>query len=326
MEQVKEKSNVFKRADKKRVKNDTPNNPNEKKRKKLRLSLKQKEAFAGWIFVMPAMIGFIVFIAFSMVFSLFISFTDWNMLSDPKWVGFSNYERLFNGDVYFWDYLWNTFYYVIILVPVVLVISLFFAILLNKKVRGMTPFYRACLFVPCVASTVAIAVVWRWLLNADAGLINAVLRGIGIQNPPKWLLDEAYAKNAIIIMRVWQMSGYYMILFLTGLQTIPDSLYEAAKVDGANKFQQLWYITIPMLRPTTFAITILLVLEAFNIFEVVLVMTEGGLGTSSLMFYVYELAFVRYKMGYASALAWVLFLIILGFTILRFVLKKDEKM
>ena len=127
-------------------------------------------------------------------------------------------------------------------------------------------------------------------------------------------------------MRIWQMSGYYMVLYLTGLQTIPDCLYEAAKVDGASKWQQLWHITIPMLKPTTFAITILLVLEAFNIFEVVLVMTDGALGTSSLMYYVYQLAFKNYSMGYASALAWILFLIILGFTVLRFVLKKDETM
>lgn len=295
-------------------------------RKRKWLTLSRKEAMAGWIFVMPALIGFTVFIAFSMIFSLVISFTEWNILSDPVWVGFKNYTHLFKGDIFFWEYLWNTCYYVIFLVPIVLVISLFFAILLNKKVKGMTPFYRACLFVPCVASTVAIAVVWRWLLNADAGVINALLRGIGITNPPKWLLDERFAKDAIIIMRVWQMSGYYMVLFLTGLQTIPDTLYEAARVDGANRWQQLVHITIPMLRPTTFAITILLVLEAFNIFEVVLVMTDGALGTSSLMYYIYQLAFTRYKMGYASALAWVLFLVILGFTVLRFVLKKDDTM
>jgi ABC-type sugar transport system permease subunit len=149
---------------------------------------------------------------------------------------------------------------------------------------------------------------------------------IGIENPPMWLLDKKWAKNAIILLRVWQMSGYYMVMFLTGLQTIPDSLYEASRVDGASKWSQLWNITIPMLKPTTFAITILLVLEAFNIFEVVLIMTEGSLGTSSLMYYVYTQAFDSYRMGYASALAWVLFIIILGFTTLRFVLKKDEKM
>jgi len=257
---------------------------------------------------------------------LFISFTDWNMLSAPKWVGFANYINLLTKDIFFWDYLWNTVYYVIGLVPTVLVISLFFAILLNKKVKGMTPIYRACLFLPCIISTVAISLVWKWMFNTSEGMINGILTSLGVQNPPGWLSTTEWAKNSIIIMRIWQMSGYYMIMFLSGLQTIPDTLYEAAEVDGANKFQKLWYITIPMLRPTTFAITILLVLEAFNIFEVVLIMTQGRLNTSSLMYYVYTQAFQNYKMGYAAALAWILFLLILGFTILRFVLKREEKM
>jgi len=173
---------------------------------------------------------------------------------------------------------------------------------------------------------VAVALVWKWLLNSQSGIINGLLRMVGVAKPPKWLLDKRWAKLSICIMRIWQMSGYYMVMFLTGLQTISPTLYEAACIDGANKRQQLLYITIPMLSPTTFAIVILLVLEAFNIFEAVMIMTSGGLNTSSLMYYVYTLAFTNYRMGYASALAWILFLIILIFTILRFVLKKDESM
>lgn len=290
----------------------------------LKMKLTTQEAVAGWAFVMPALVGFLIFTAFSMGFSLYISFTDWNILSDPKWVGLKNFKDLFTKDIYFWDYLRNTFYYVILLVPITLILSLFFAILLNRQGKKLTPLYRACLYVPCIVSTVAISVVFRWLLNADHGAINALLQAIGIVNPPKWLLSEAFAKNAMILIRIWQMSGYYMVLFLTGLQTIPDNLYEAAKMDGANKFQQLLHITIPMLRPTTFAITILLVLEAFNIFEIVLIMTEGALNTSSLMYYIYELGFKNYKMGYASALGWVMFVIIMIFTVIRFSLKKDE--
>ncbi len=290
------------------------------------LSLHQKEALTGWLFVTPVMIGFLVFTAFSMVYSLYISFTDWNILSAPHFVGLQNYSNLFKRDIFFWDYFWNTFYYVLVLVPFVLVISLFFAILLNQQVRRLTAFYRASLFLPCVISTVAVALVWKWLLNSQSGVINGLLRMIGIINPPKWLLDTRWAKGAICIMRIWQMSGYYMVMFLTGLQTIPLTLYEAAHIDGASKRQQLFYITIPMLSPTTFAIVILLVLEAFNIFEAVMILTKGSLNTSSLMYYVYTLAFTSYRMGYASALAWILFLIILVFTILRFVLKKDETM
>ena len=261
-----------------------------------------------------------------MCYSLYISFTDWNILSDPKFVGWQNYINLFTRDIFFGEYLWNTIYYVLFLIPSVLVISLLFAILLNKTFKGFTPFYRASLFLPSIISTVAIALVWKWLLNSQSGTINGILRWIGISQPPQWLLDAKWAKLSIIIMRIWQMSGYYMVMYLTGLQTIPSTLYEAARVDGANKAQQLFFITIPMLSPTTFAIIILLVLEAFNIFEAVMIMTEGSLGTSSLMFYVYRLAFASYRMGYASALAWILFLMILVFTILRFVLKKDEVM
>ena len=281
---------------------------------------------SGWLFVAPAVTGFAVFTAFSMCYSLYISFTDWNILSDPKFVGWQNYINLFTRDSFFGEYLWNTIYYVLFLIPSVLVISLLFAILLNKTFKGFTPFYRASLFLPSIISTVAIALVWKWLLNSQSGTINGILRWIGISQPPQWLLDAKWAKLSIIIMRIWQMSGYYMVMYLTGLQTIPSTLYEAARVDGANKAQQLFFITIPMLSPTTFAIIILLVLEAFNIFEAVMIMTEGSLGTSSLMFYVYRLAFASYRMGYASALAWILFLMILVFTILRFVLKKDEVM
>ncbi len=288
--------------------------------------LKRQEALTGWLFVAPALIGFAIFTAFSMCYSLYISFTDWNILSDPKFVGWQNYVNLFTRDIFFGEYLWNTIYYVLFLVPSVLVISLFFAILLNKTFKGFTSFYRASLFLPSIISTVAIALVWKWLLNSQSGTINGILRWIGISQPPQWLLDAKWAKLSIILMRIWQMSGYYMVMYLTGLQTIPSSLYEAARVDGANKLQQLFFITVPMLSPTTFAIMILLVLEAFNIFEAVMIMTEGSLGTSSLMYYVYRLAFASYRMGYASALAWILFLIILVFTILRFVLKKDEVM
>lgn len=291
-----------------------------------RMPLKRQEALTGWLFIAPALTGFLVFTAFSMLYSLYISFTDWNILSDPHYVGLQNYRNLFTMDVFFGEYLWNTLYYVLWLVPCVLVISLFFAILLNRTSKGLLSFYRASLFLPCVISTVAIALVWKWLLNSQSGMINGILRGLGVENPPQWLLDRRWAKLSIVLMRVWQMSGYYMVMFLTGLQTIPVSLYEAARVDGASKWQQLTRITIPMLSPTTFAIVILLVLEAFNIFEAVMIMTEGSLGTSSLMYYVYRLAFSSYRMGYASALAWILFLMILVFTLLRFFLKKDETM
>ena len=196
--------------------------------------LKRQEALTGWLFVAPAVTGFAVFTAFSMCYSLYISFTDWNILSDPKFVGWQNYINLFTRDIFFGEYLWNTIYYVLFLVPSVLVISLLFAILLNKTFKGFTPFYRASLFLPSIISTVAIALVWKWLLNSQSGTINGILRWIGISQPPQWLLDAKWAKLSIIIMRIWQMSGYYMVMDLTGLQAIPSTLYEADRVVGAN--------------------------------------------------------------------------------------------
>lgn len=294
------------------------------RKKKKFLTLKRKEALTGWAFVAPALIGFLIFTAFSMIYSLYMSFTNYSIIGDYKWVGMNNYIEAFTADPFFWQYLLNTVIYVVLLVPTVLVISLFFAILLNKKVKGWTPFYRACLFLPCIVSTVAVSLVWKWIFADNIGMLSTILQSLGVQNPPKWLSSKEMAKVSIVIMRIWQMSGYYMVMFLTGLQTIPDSLYEASKIDGATKWEQLLHITVPMLRPTTFAITILLVLEAFNIFEVVLVMTEGAMSTSSLLYYIYELAFKTQKMGYASAISWIMFIIVMSFTVIRMTAKKDE--
>lgn len=290
-----------------------------------RKTLAQQEAITGWLFLAPVLIGFSIFTFGSMIYSFYISLTKWNLLSSPRFIGFDNYKYIFNSDPFFWEYMWNTVYYVIALVPITLALSLLFAVILNKKGMGrLNPLYKACLFLPCVVSTVAVSLVWKWILNSDVGMLNSILRNIGLAHPPGWLTDKNYTKLALVIMRVWQMNGYYMIMFLAGLQSIPNELYEAAKVDGASKSTQLFRVTIPMLRPTTFAITILLVLEAFNIFEAVLVMTEGRLGTSSLMYYIYQLGFQAYEMGQASAVAWIMFVIVMGFTILRFKLKKDN--
>ena len=175
-----------------------------------------------------------------------------------------NYKNLFTRDIFFWDYLWNTFYYVLVLVPFVLVISLLFAILLNKQVKGLTAIYRASLFLPCIISTVAVALVWKWLLNSQSGIINGLLRMVGVANPPKWLLDKRWAKLSICIMRIWQMSGYYMVMFLTGLQTISPTLYEAAVIDGATRWQQRRYVSLPALVPL---ITLFLITAVAGIFS-----------------------------------------------------------
>ena len=291
-----------------------------------RLNLKQREALTGWLFVSPALIGFGIFTFGAILYSLYLSFTDYNLLGSPEWLGLENYIRAFTNDQYFYQYFGNTFYFALVLVPVVLVISLFLAILINKKVGKIAKAYRVALFLPSITSTVAVSMVWLWIFNPDMGIMNNFLTAIGFHNPPMWLSDPEWSKPALIIMRVWQMSGYYMLLFLAGLQTIPEPLYEAAEVDGASSWQKFRRITVPMLSNTTFVVVILLVIESFNMFESIFVMTEGGpLGsTSTIMYYIYEQGFMSYNMGYASALAWIFFALILVFTLIQFRFRREQ--
>ncbi|MBS6865873.1 MAG: carbohydrate ABC transporter permease [Ruthenibacterium sp.] len=291
-----------------------------------RLNLKQREALTGWLFVSPALIGFGIFTFGAILYSLYLSFTDYNLLGSPEWLGLENYIRAFTNDQYFYQYFGNTFYFALVLVPVVLVISLFLAILINKKVGKIAKAYRVALFLPSITSTVAVSMVWLWIFNPDMGIMNNFLTAIGFHNPPMWLSDPEWSKPALIIMRVWQMSGYYMLLFLAGLQTIPETLYEAAEVDGASSWQKFRRITVPMLSNTTFVVVILLVIESFNMFESIFVMTEGGpLGsTSTIMYYIYEQGFMSYNMGYASALAWIFFALILVFTLIQFRFRREQ--
>lgn len=291
-----------------------------------RLNLKQREALTGWLFVSPGLIGFGIFTFGAILYSLYLSFTDYDMFGTPEWVGLENYIKAFTNDEYFYQYFGNTFYFAIVLVPVVLVISLFLAILINKKVGRLTKAYRVALFLPSITSTVAVSMVWLWIFNPDMGILNNFLTAIGFHNPPMWLSDPEWSKPALIIMRVWQMSGYYMLLFLAGLQTIPETLYEAAEVDGASSWQRFTRITVPMLSNTTFVVVILLIIESFNMFESIFVMTEGGpLGsTSTIMYYIYEQGFMSYNMGYASALAWIFFALILVFTLIQFRFRREQ--
>ena len=291
-----------------------------------RLNLKQREALTGWLFVSPALIGCGIFTFGAILYSLYLSFTDYDMFGTPEWVGLENYIKAFTNDEYFYQYFGNTFYFAIVLVPVVLVISLFLAILINKKVGRLTKAYRVALFLPSITSTVAVSMVWLWIFNPDMGILNNFLTAIGFHNPPMWLSDPEWSKPALIIMRVWQMSGYYMLLFLAGLQTIPETLYEAAEVDGASSWQRFTRITVPMLSNTTFVVVILLIIESFNMFESIFVMTEGGpLGsTSTIMYYIYEQGFMSYNMGYASALAWIFFALILVFTLIQFRFRREQ--
>lgn len=291
-----------------------------------RMSLKTKEALTGWLFLSPALIGFSIFTFGSIIYSLYLSLTDYDLMTKPKFIGLENYIRAFTKDESFYKFFGNTLYFVVLLVPIVLAISLFLALLINKKAGKITKAYRVALFLPSITSTIAVSMVWLWIFNPDMGLINNMLTAIGFNNPPMWLNSPDTSKMALVIMRVWQMSGYYMIMFLAGLQTIPESLYESAQVDGANKIQSFFKITLPMLSNTTFVVIILLVIEAFNMFESIFIMTNGGpLGsTSTIMYYIYEQGFGNYNMGYASAIAWIFFVVIMIITLIQYRFRNEQ--
>lgn len=279
--------------------------------------LKRKNTLIAWSFIAPNFIGFLIFTLVPVVFSLILAFMKWDSFSTPEFVGLQNFTRMLSDDT-FWLSLKNTFLYTIGVVPLTLVCSLGLAILLNQKIKGVK-FFRTAFFFPYVTSLVAIAVVWSMLFHPTMGPINQFLRVV-IENPPGWLSSSDWALTAIIIVSVWRGMGYYMILYLAGLQGISKELYEAAAMDGANKWKQFIHITVPALRPTTFFVTIMLVINCFKIFDLVQVMTDGGPGraTNVLVYQVYSEAFVKFNFGYASAIAMVLFVIVLVMTVIQF--------
>lgn len=285
--------------------------------KKRKNKLRMRNTLTAYSFIAPNFIGFFIFTLVPVVFSLILAFMKWDSFSAPEFVGFKNFVKMW-GDETFWISLTNTFKYTIGVVPLTLVCSLGLAILLNQKIRGMK-FFRTAFFFPYVTSLVAIAVVWNMLFHPTMGPINGFLRHF-IENPPGWTSSSQWALTAIIIVSVWKGMGYYMILYLAGLQSIPKELYEAASMDGANKWKQFWNVTIPSLRPTTFFVTIMLIINCFKIFDLVQVMTDGGPGraTNVLVYQIYNEAFKKFNFGYASAIALVLFVIVLGITVIQF--------
>jgi multiple sugar transport system permease protein len=282
-----------------------------------RLKLSKKEAIFGYLFIMPWIIGFVVLRLGPMLVSLVLSFADYKIISPPVFVGFANYIKMFTNDPSFVDALRVTLTYAIFAISMGMVISLLIAILLNQKVPGVTV-WRTIYYLPSVVSGVAVATLWVWLFHSQFGLINLALGAVGIQGPA-WLRDPNWALVALIIMSFWGVGGG-MVINLAGLQGIPTELYEAASMDGANALQRFWRITIPMLSPVLFFNLVMGMIDTFQYFTNAYVMTNGGPGRSTLFYnlYLFQNAFRYYKMGYASALAWVMFLIILILTLLIF--------
>jgi len=283
----------------------------------LRLSLSKKEAIWGYFFILPWIIGFLVLRLGPMITSLILSFTEYTILKAPKFTGLTNFTKMFTNDPSFGAALKVTLSYAFFAVPVGIVLSLMIALLLNQKIPGVA-IWRTVYYLPSVVSGVAVAMLWVWIFHSQFGLINVGLNAIGIQGPA-WLGDPSYALPALIIMSFWGIGGG-MVINLAGLQGIPTELYEAASIDGANAWNRFWNVTLPMLSPVLFFNLVMGIIDAFQYFTNAYVMTNGGPGRATLFYnlYLYQNAFRYYKMGYASALAWMMFLIILVLTLLIF--------
>jgi multiple sugar transport system permease protein len=286
--------------------------------------VKRRENLWGYLFLTPWLIGFFGLFIGPGLASLFLSLTQYDVLSPPRFIGVDNYVRMFTNDNLFYTSLWRTFYYAGVGVPLGVLGSMFLAILLNQKLRGIS-FYRTLFFMPSLVPLVASVVLWRWLLDADFGILNAALRDIGVSNPPGWFSSRTWAIPSLIIVQLWgTIGGTQMIIFLAGLQGIPNELYDAASIDGANEWQQTINVTIPLLTPTIFFNTVLGIIGSLQTFAAAFVATEGGPGFATWFYslHIWKHAFDYWNMGYAAALAWFFALIIVSLTILQMVLSK----
>ncbi|MBA7571096.1 L-arabinose transport system permease protein AraP [subsurface metagenome] len=286
-----------------------------KLRKKTKSSAK-KEAIDGYIFILPWLLGLFIFTIYPLIVSFMISFTDWDIFNPPSWVGIKNYTTMFKESD-FWQSIKVTMIYSTFAIPLGLMVSLILAMLLNLKVKG-SGFFRTMVYAPAVISGVAASLLWMWIFNPDFGLINFFLSKLGIDGP-QWLLSPHWALSAFVIMSLWTAGGS-AVIYLAGLRNIPQQMYEAAEIDGANKWQQFTKITLPLLTPTTFFLLVMGVIGSFQIFTQSYVMTNGGPNRATLFYvlYLYNQAFRNYFMGYGCALGWSLFVIILIFTLLIF--------
>lgn len=277
---------------------------------------KRKECIVAFSMIAPNLIGLAVFMVIPTFVSILISFTDWNLLNAADFIGIANFKELFS-DPLFWKTLLNTVVYVFWKVPFNILISLILAVLINQQMYGRT-FFRAILFLPIIASSVSVALLWQPLFDITNGMLNKILNSVGLPSST-WIYNPKTSMMSVIIVALWKELGYYMVMFLAGLQSIPSSYYEAAAIDGANPVRKFLFITVPLISPTTFFVLIISVIGSFQIFDLTTVLTAGGPAnsTNTLVMYVYQAGFKFFRMGYASALSTILFIIILIFTIIQ---------
>jgi len=277
-----------------------------------------KEAVSGWIFILPAFLGTFLFIILPVFASFGISFLKWDLLSSPQFVGFENYIELFCNPT-FYEVLFNTFYYAICVSILGVILPLILAVILDRKIRG-SELFKTIYFLPFITPMVVIAIVWEWIFDPYRGVLNWFLMGAKIE----WLYNPKIAMLALIAVSVWKLIGYNMVLFLAGLSGIDKNLYEASKIDGASEVRTFFNITLPVLSPTIFFVMIITVISSFQVFDLIYLMTKGGPmnSTNVIVYWLYNNAFEFFKVGEASAIAYVLFFIILALTLLQWKLRK----
>lgn len=277
-----------------------------------------KKYLKGYLFLLPNFIGFFIFMAIPIIMGLIISFTDYNGFSQFNFIGLKNYIDMFR-DEYFLVSLGNNLLYTAVTVPGIVVFALLLAVAVNTGIR-CSGLFKTMFFLPNISSMVAVGIVWAMLFNPTMGPINNFLRSLGIENPPQWISASDSALWSIMLVDIWKKAGYYMVILLAGLQSIPKQLYEAASIDGAGAVKKFFKITLPMLSPTMFMVMVLCIIQSFQVFDLVNIMTQGGPGRSTnvLVFRIYQEGFQKLQFGYASAMAYFLFLIVLIVTLIQF--------
>lgn len=276
----------------------------------------RKESLAAFLFLLPNLAGFLLLTAVPVLASFVLSLYEWKLLAPPTFIGLANFREMAT-DPLFWKSLVNTGYFVFVKVPVTVALGLFLAVILNRRIigRGMI---RTILFLPVICSAVSVALIWQPLFEQSSGLLNGIVRFFGGKGIP-WLTTTRWAMPSVIGVAVWKEVGYVMVIFLAGLQGIPRVYYEAARVDGANVFQEFFRITLPLISPTTFFVMVTSIIGAFQVFDLTTILTQGGPGnaTNTIVMYIFQSAFRNFRMGYASAMAMALFVIIMALTLIQ---------
>ncbi len=281
--------------------------------------MRRREAIEGILYLSPWIIGFVVFVAGPLLASLYLGFTKYNVLRPAQWIGLQNYVTAFTQDPLFLPSIWRTFYYALLSVPLAMAGSLVVALLLNQRLWATT-MWRTFYFLPTLTPLLAVALLWRWMLNPDVGLVNYLLAQVGIKGPG-WLASTTWAIPSLVIMGLWNsIGGSRMIIFLAGLQDVPKEILESAEIDGAGSWSKFWHVTLPLISPTIFFNLVLGIIFALRTFDTALIATNGGPARATwfISLHIYQNAFVSFDMGYASALSWVFFLILFVLTYLQF--------